>query len=143
MKINKTLDLTPITEKNTDSSNQNKSSGNATMMKLSINIGRSNKITPESLIKIINKSIRSRNTEIGKININKYNSTFEVNANMAESIILKMSNIRHYRKTLSVIEFSQNEKRLEPNNNRNKNRFKKRRNNKKNRQLYLLKIRVS
>ena len=133
MKINKTLNKTPKTEKNIDSSNQNKSTRNATMMKLSINIGRSNKITPESLIKIINKSIRSRNTEIGKININKYNSTFEVNANMAESIILKMSNIRHYRKTLSVIEFSQNEKRLEPNNNRNKNRFKKRRSNRKNR----------
>ena len=72
------------------------------MAKLSINIGRSNKATPEFLIKLINKSVRSRTTEIGKIDIKKDHSTFEVNSNMEDIIISKMQNIRHYRKNLLV-----------------------------------------
>ena len=126
LKINNSSVLKTNNEKNANSSYQNKSMKNNEMMKLSINIGRTNKITPESLIKIINKSIRSRNTEIGRIKINKYNSTFEVNANMAETIILKMSDIRHYRKSISVIEHSQKEIRPESVKNRSKNSFKKR-----------------
>ena len=49
-------------------------SGQAYAKKLTMNIGYSNKMDPETLIRLINKTVRSRNTEIGKINIKKKKS---------------------------------------------------------------------
>tara|TARA_B110001454_G_scaffold134601_1_gene125283 strand:+ start:1085 stop:2737 length:1653 start_codon:yes stop_codon:yes gene_type:complete len=76
------------------------------LSKLSINIGRSDKLTPEMLLKLINKTIRSRNTEIGKITINKNFSTFEIDSKMKNSVISKMKHIRHYRKNILVTNYT-------------------------------------
>jgi ATP-dependent RNA helicase DeaD len=72
------------------------------MSKLSINIGRFNKLNPEMLIRLINKTVRSRDTQIGKIDIKKNHATFEVDSRMEDIIIAKMQNIRHLRKRISV-----------------------------------------
>ena len=62
--------------------------------KLVINVGRSNKITPEIIIKLINKTTRTRDVSIGKIDIKKKHSTFEVDSKMKSVIYSKMKNIR-------------------------------------------------
>jgi len=80
---------------------------NTGMSKLSINIGRADKLTPEMLLKLINKSIRSRNTEIGKINISKKFSTFEIDSKMVKNIISKMKHIRHYRKNINISKYDE------------------------------------
>ena len=77
------------------------------MTKLNINIGRADKLTPEMLLKLINKSIRSRNTEIGKINISKKFSTFEIDSKMVKNVISKMKHIRHYRKNISITKYDE------------------------------------
>ena len=75
---------------------------NKKMIKLIINIGRSDKINPQSLIKLINKNIRSRNTEIGKIDINKRFSTFEIDSEMEKIAISKLKDLRYNRKLILV-----------------------------------------
>ena len=70
--------------------------------KLIINIGRSDKVNPETLIRLINKTTRSRDTRIGKIDIKKTHTTFEVDSEMKEMIISKMKHIRYNRKLILV-----------------------------------------
>ena len=77
------------------------------MTKLTMNIGRSNKMNPEMLIRLINKTTRSRNTEIGKIDIKKHHSTFEVNNSMKDIILSKMKDLRHARKKIIVSNYNQ------------------------------------
>ena len=91
------------------------------MSKLTMNIGRSNKMDPETLIRLINKTVRSRNTEIGKINIKKNHTTFEVDNRMKNTILSKMQYIRHNGKKISIsnynpdsIEFQIKRKRKSP-----------------------------
>ena len=103
-----------------------KLSDNNIMSKLVINIGRSSKLTPEMLIKLINKTIRSRDTEIGKINISKNYATFEIESKMKDVVISKMQHIRYYRKRISVSSYNQDIIESLPNK---KNKNKKRRRN--------------
>ena len=77
------------------------------MSKLTMNIGRSNKMNPEMLIRLINKTTRSRNTEIGKIDIKKHHSIFEVNNSMKDIILSKIKNLRHDRKKIIVSSYNQ------------------------------------
>ena len=77
------------------------------MTKLTINIGRSDKLTPEMLLKLINKTIRSRNTEIGKINISKNYATFEIESKVKDMVISKMQHIRHDRKRILVSSYDE------------------------------------
>ena len=81
-------------------------SAEETMSKLTMNIGRSNKMDPESLIRLINKTVRSRNTEIGKINIKKNHTTFEVDSKMKNRVLSKMKNIRHNGKRILVSDYN-------------------------------------
>ena len=115
---------------NSDNHKSNKSNNNIIlntgMTKLNINIGRSDKLTPEMLLKLINKSIRSRNTEIGKINISKKFSTFEIDSIMVKSVISKMKHIRHYRKNIIITKYNEDSIILSP-NKRNKKRKRIRR----------------
>ena len=96
------------------------------LTRLNINIGRADKLTPEMLLKLINKSIRSRNTEIGKINISKKFSTFEIDSKMVKSVISKMKHIRHYRKNIIITKYNEDSIILSP-NKRNKKRKRIRR----------------
>ena len=81
------------------------------------------KITPEIIIKLINKTTRTRNVSIGKIDIKKKHTTFEVDSNMKDVIFSKMKNIRIGRTKIIVSDNIQSlSKSLI-----NKKKFKKRR----------------
>ena len=95
------------------------------MSKLTMNIGRSNKMDPETLIRLINKTVRSRNTEIGKINIKKNHTTFEVDSKMKNRVLSKMKNIRHNGKRVLVSDY--NPDIIEPQTKRKRKPLKRRR----------------
>ena len=92
----------PNIEEKKESHKKKKNQLDRGMVKLTINVGKSEKITPEVLIRLINKTIRSRNTEIGKIKIKNKFSTFEVNRKIENLIISKMKQIRYNRKRILV-----------------------------------------
>ena len=96
---------------------------NSKLSKLVINIGRSNKITPETIIKLITKATRTRDISIGKIDIKKKHSTFEVDSNMKDIIFSKMKNIRIGRTKIIVSDNNQSFSRPPI----NKKNFKRRR----------------
>ena len=81
---------------------------NSKLSKLVINVGRSNKVTPETIIKLINKTTRSRDISIGKIDIKKKYTTFEVESKMKDVIFSKMKNIRIGRTKIIVSDNNQN-----------------------------------
>ena len=68
-----------IDKTNKNDENQSRTKNiDKSISKLTINIGRSNNMSPDMLIRLINKTIRVRNTKIGKISVKKNYSTFEV-----------------------------------------------------------------
>ena len=91
---------TKFKEKKNEFSSTNKNTSD--VVKLSINIGGANKMNPETLIRLINKTTRSRDTRIGKIDINKNHTTFEVDIDMEDIVISKMNDVRHGRKKIVV-----------------------------------------
>jgi len=94
------------TRKKDLSENEVKPSDNR-ISKLIINFGRSDKMNPETLIRLINKTTRSRDTKIGKIDIKKRYTIFEVDDRIKTIIISKMKHIRHNRKQILVSNYSE------------------------------------
>ena len=76
--------------------------------RLTINIGRKDKMNPENLIRLVKKTLRSRKIEIGKITIKKNSTTFQVKASMNEIIISKLNEIRYNRKKILFISDEEN-----------------------------------
>ena len=107
--------------KKRDSGNRNTSNKNLT--KFSINIGRKHRATPLDIISIVNRSLKSNDIEIGKIELSRYHTVFEIDKDYKEEFI---NNIKK-------IDFKGNELVLENNfadsfqkthsNRKNKNRF--------------------
>ena len=107
--------------KKRDSRNRNTSNKNLT--KFSINIGRKHRATPLDIISIINRSLKSNDIEIGKIELSRYHTVFEIDSDFKEEFI---NNIKK-------IDFKGNELVLENNfgdsfqktqsNRKSKNRF--------------------
>jgi ATP-dependent RNA helicase DeaD len=107
--------------KKRDSRNRNTSNKNLT--KFSINIGRKHRATPLDIISIINRSLKSNDIEIGKIELSRYHTVFEIDSDYKEEFI---NNIKK-------IDFKGNELVLENNfgdsfqktlsNRKSKNRF--------------------
>ena len=95
--------------------------------KVIINVGRSDKMNPETLIRLVNKTIRSRDTEIGKIDIKKNHSIFEVNAKMKDIVISKMQHIRYNRKRILVSDHNEDVITLTAKSKKNKKRKSRRR----------------
>jgi len=122
-----TLD-TKIKEKQNEFSSSNR--GTSDVVKLSINIGGANKMNPETLIRLVNKTTRSRDTRIGKIDINKNHTTFEVDVDMKDMVMSKMNDVRHGRKKIVVSPATPGTF-----DKRTKNNKKKKRKKKKKRQL--------
>ena len=115
------------TKNNNDKHNVSKTDdyykGNKTS-KLIINIGRNEKLTPHTFIRLINKTIRSRDTEIGKIDIKKSYTTFEVDSKIKNIIISKINKIRYNRKLILVSVYNPD---LIDSSKNKKNKSKKRR----------------
>ena len=76
--------------------------------RLTINIGRKDKMNAENLIRLVKKTLRSRKIEIGKITIKKNSTTFQVKASMNEMIISKLKEIRYNRKKILFISDEEN-----------------------------------
>tara|TARA_B100001142_G_scaffold329661_1_gene393804 strand:- start:2579 stop:4231 length:1653 start_codon:yes stop_codon:yes gene_type:complete len=95
-------DTTKINTNNKKSSKNEMVDIDTQISKLIINVGRLDRMNPQELIRLINKTIRSRDTEIGKIDIQKSYSTFEVDSKAKKMIISKMKHIRHNRKLILV-----------------------------------------
>jgi len=111
--IGKIISMNIQTNKNTKTNIDNKkTSKNETsytenkISKLIINIGRTDKVTPQTFIRLINKTIRSRDTEIGKIDIKKSYTTFEIDSKIKKMIISKMKHIRYNRKLILVSDYN-------------------------------------
>ena len=111
-----------VLDRKKDSPNSKINQTNKKLSKVVINVGRSNKVTPEMIIKLINKTTRTRDVSIGKIDIKKKFTAFEVDSNMRDVIFSKMKNIRIGRTKVIVSDSSQNLFKSPV----NKKRFKKR-----------------
>ena len=111
-----------ILDRKKDLPNSKIGQSNSKLSKLIINVGRSNRVTPETIIKLINKTTRTRDVSIGKIDIRKKYTAFEVDSNMRDVIFSKMKNIRIGRTKIIVSDSNQNLFKSPV----NKNRFKKR-----------------
>ena len=83
-----------ISDRKKDSPKNKVNESNSKLSKLVINVGRSNRLTPETVIKLINKTTRTRDVVIGKIDIKKKYTTFEVDSSMKDIIFSKMKDIR-------------------------------------------------
>ena len=111
-----------ILDRKKDLPNSKIGQSNSKLSKLIINVGRSNRVTPETIIKLINKTTRTRDVSIGKIDIRKKYTAFEVDSNMRDVIFSKMKNIRIGRTKIIVSDSNQNLFKSPV----NKKRFKKR-----------------
>ena len=111
-----------ILDRKKDLPNSKIGHSNSKLSKLIINVGRSNRVTPETIIKLINKTTRTRDVSIGKIDIRKKYTAFEVDSNMRDVIFSKMKNIRIGRTKIIVSDSNQNLFKSPV----NKKRFKKR-----------------
>ena len=127
--ISLTISKKSIIHKNNLNQNQ-KSNTSDEYNRLTINIGRKDKVNPENLIRLIKKTLRSRKIEIGKITIKRNSTTFQVKASMNEMIISKLSEIRYNRKKILFI--SDDEDSIDTNSPK-KNYFKKKKKKKKSR----------
>ncbi|MDG2313977.1 MAG: DEAD/DEAH box helicase [Flavobacteriaceae bacterium] len=66
---------------------------NTDFASVSINIGRNNDLNPARLIGVINESLRSRNSEIGRIDIQKGRTLFEIDAQLQSDVVNALKGI--------------------------------------------------
>jgi len=97
-----------ISDRKKNSPKNKVNESNSKLSKLVINVGRSNRVTPEIVIKLINKTTRTRDVVIGKIDIKKKYTTFEVDSSVKDIIFSKMKDIRVGRTKIIVSDNNQN-----------------------------------
>ena len=63
------------------------------MTGFSINIGRKHRATQIDIISIINRALKSNDIEIGKIELNRYQSFFEIDKDFADELTSNIKKI--------------------------------------------------
>ena len=63
------------------------------MTGFSINIGRKHRATPIDIISIINRALKSNDIEIGKIELNRYQTFFEIDKDFADQLTSNIKKI--------------------------------------------------
>ena len=63
------------------------------MTGFSINIGRKHRATPIDIISIINRALKSKDIEIGKIELNRYQTFFEIDKDFADELTSNIKKI--------------------------------------------------
>ena len=63
------------------------------MTGFSINIGRKHRATPIDIISVINRALKSNDIEIGKIELNRYQSFFEIDKDFADELTSNIKKI--------------------------------------------------
>ena len=74
---------------NRDSRNRN----NKTLTSFSINIGRKHRATPLDIISIVNRALKSNDIEIGKIELSRYQTVFEIDKDYKDEFIKNIKKI--------------------------------------------------
>ena len=74
---------------NRDSRNRN----NKTLTSFSINIGRKHRATPLDIISIVNRALKSNDIEIGKIELSRYQTIFEIDKDYKDDFINNIKKI--------------------------------------------------
>jgi len=104
---------------NGDDRPERKKPGDASFVRFYINQGKMDNLTPARLMGLINESIRKRDVEIGRIEILKSFSFFEIDKSFKEDILEKMNdatfNDRHV-----IVEVTSAQKKTRTQNKRNK-----------------------
>ena len=72
---------------------EKKSGNKKSMTGFSINIGRKHRATPIDIISIINRALKSNDIEIGKIELNRYQSFFEIDKDFADELTSNIKKI--------------------------------------------------
>ncbi len=76
---------------NNDDRPEKRRSGDESMSRFYVNLGKMDNLTPARLIGLINEHLKKRNVEIGQIEILKSFSFFEIDKNYADDIIEKLN----------------------------------------------------
>ena len=76
---------------NNDDKPDKKRSGDETLSRFYVNLGKMDDLTPARLIGLINENLKKRDVEIGQIEILKSFSFFEIDKNYADDILEKMN----------------------------------------------------
>ena len=102
----------------------------------SINIGRKHRATPIDIISIINRALKSNDIEIGKIELNRYQTFFEVDKDFADELKSNIKKIDFRGNEIVLgnpIDFEETtpRRRSEKRKSRKKNSFRKKSNKKK------------
>lgn len=80
--------------------------------RLFINLGKSDGLLPEQLIDLVNTNTRGKKVPIGKIDLMKSFSFFEVEASYAERLLTNMNNAKYLNRKVTV-EFAQERKQID------------------------------
>jgi ATP-dependent RNA helicase DeaD len=76
---------------NNDDKPDKKRSGDETLSRFYVNLGKMDDLTPARLIGLINENLKKRDVEIGQIEILKSFSFFEIDKNYSDDILEKMN----------------------------------------------------
>ena len=74
-----------LQSKRSKKSDKKRGSGKS-LTRFSINIGRKHRATPIDIISIINRALKSNDIEIGKIELNRYQTFFEIDKDFADKL---------------------------------------------------------
>jgi ATP-dependent RNA helicase DeaD len=75
-----------MNHKESKHANDSKKDGQMSYVKFLINAGSAQKVTPEFLIRFLNKELRKKRFKIGKIDVHKHRTFFDVDEQIAEHI---------------------------------------------------------
>ena len=80
-------------QSNRSKKSEKKRGNKKSMTGFSINIGRKHRATPIDIISIINRALKSNDIEIGKIELNRYQTFFEIDKNFADELTSNIKKI--------------------------------------------------
>jgi hypothetical protein len=75
-----------MNHKESKHAHDSKKDGQMSYVKFLINAGSAQKVTPEFLIRFLNKELRKKRFKIGKIDVHKHRTFFDVDEQIAEHI---------------------------------------------------------
>ena len=75
----------------------------------SINIGRKHRATPLDIISIVNRALKSNSIEIGKIELGRYQTFFEIDKEYKDDFIKNIKKIDFKGNDLVLVESSESE----------------------------------
>jgi len=125
------VDIDVPDERKTESStrfdrNKRIQSPDAGYTRLFINLGRMDRFFPNNLIDLINENIKGKRINIGKIELLKNFSFFEIEDNAAQKIIDSLKGLIYNNRKISVEIASNNELKPKKNNEFREKKFRKR-----------------